>query len=102
MNNFKETFKKIYFLGRYPEKDWHRLLVLFIIIGIAVAAWSIYGFISIKNQPLASTNGNVSGKTLAESKEKELRAVLERYEAKARRYQELQTGNVIVSTSTEN
>jgi hypothetical protein len=103
MDNIKDKFKQIYFIGRYPETDWRRLFVLFTIVGILIGGWSVYTFFSVKNEQFVLENGNVSGRVAADSKAKELHTVIETYETKQARYEQLRSGLpviTIVSTST--
>ena len=104
MKDLKQKFKKIYFIGQYPEMDWQRLFILFIIVAFFVGCWSVYNFYEIKGETFSIDTTSVSARTETENKEKEVQAVVNMYQKKEQRYQELQ-GNTafksVVSTSTQ-
>ncbi len=93
MNNLKEKLKHVYIVGRYPETDWHRLLTVFVVIWFFIGCWSLYTFIQIKGETISLESRTGGTQILAETKEKELGEVLDRYQKKELRYRQLQSGS---------
>ncbi len=100
MNALKKKFSKIYILGQHPELDWQRLFTAFMFVCIIVIACSTYYFIHTKNEVFTIDSSAGNARVAAETKEKELREVIDRYEEKERTYLKLQSGESLRALST--
>ena len=90
MEKIKQKLKHLYILGRYPERDWMHLLILFVVIGIVIASWSAFFYFQVKSGVFTDSTVGAAGNALSQRKEKELRDLIARYDQKAQRYVELQ------------
>jgi hypothetical protein len=100
MNALKKKLSKIYILGQHPETDWQRLFTAFMFVSVIVITYSIFYFIHIKNEVFAIDSSAGNARVAAETKEKELREVIDRYEEKERTYLKLQYGESLRALST--
>lgn len=91
MEKIKQKLKSLYIAGRYPERDWARLLVTFCVLAILIGAWSAYFFFQVNTDVVSDSSISQAGNALSQRKEKELQALLAKYDEKALRYKELQS-----------
>ena len=86
----KQKLKHLYIAGRYPERDWARLLVAFCVLAIFIGAWSASFYFQVNTDVVSDSSISQAGNALSQRKEKELQELLAKYDEKAARYQELQ------------
>ena len=97
--DWKKKLKNMYFVGQYPDTDWQRLLVLFIVIGLFMALWSFYNYYQIRNEVFNVDSASGSARIEAANKQKELQVVIDRYQAKEQKFRSLLPSQAIVPQS---
>ena len=97
MEAFKQKLKKIYIFGRYPDRDWIRMLMFFIIVFILLALWALSFSASNNTKYESVTNVLQSVPAQGRTKGDELRDLVQVYEKKATTYAELFSSSSVSS-----
>lgn len=90
MEKIKQKLKHMYLVGRYPERDWARLLVLFCIFAIMIGGWSTLFYFQVNADVASDSTIAQAGKALSQRKERELQDILAKYDDKVIKYKQLQ------------
>lgn len=91
MNSFKKIFKNIYFIGQFPNIDWQRTLITFIIFAFAMIAWNVYTFVSVKNEVIQADADIGNARLAAETRDREIDELLAVYELREQYHLQLQS-----------
>lgn len=97
MDNLKKKFKGIYIFGRYPDRDWFRMLVFFTLLFVALVTWTVFFTLSNNSSYQSVTNVLQSIPTQGRTKGDELRDLVEVYEKKATTYAQLFASSSVAS-----
>lgn len=90
LDSIKQKFKQMYLLGRYPDRDWHRVLIASIALLACIGIWSFLFFFQIQSAGLSAINNLYAGVNHAmTTPSDQLNDLIKSYDAKTAEHQAL-------------